>query len=114
MQKDQLYLLNPYPSGNDQTEFCRECAETAGLLEYYPDLKNNVDVRYIDPKRPRPELVELLGSSNQDCPVLVLRSCPANVPPEVGISQGNGRLFVDGATQIARYLSCVYGTGTPR
>lgn len=114
MKKDQLFLLKPYPSDNGQTEFCRECAEVAGLFEIYPELKDKADIHYIDAIRPRPLLVQELGPESQSCPVLVLHATPEVIPSQVSMQQGKGKIFIEGPTQIARYFSVLYHTGTPR
>jgi hypothetical protein len=84
-----------------------------GLLEFYPALKQKLEVRYLDFPRPRPELVELLGAENQSCPVLVFDDAPADLPSAPGIEQATGRWFIEGADEIAKYLALVYGIGIP-
>jgi len=52
--------------------FCPECSPIEGLLSYYPRLREELEVHYLDFNRPRKELVDLIGEANQSCPVLVL------------------------------------------
>lgn len=52
--------------------FCPECSPIEGLLSYYPRLREELEVHYVDFSRPRKELVDLIGEANQSCPVLVL------------------------------------------
>lgn len=52
--------------------FCPDCALIEGLLSYYPRLRSELEVHYMDFARPRTVLVDLLGEANQSCPVLVL------------------------------------------
>jgi len=52
--------------------FCPECSPIEGLLSYYPRLRNDLEVQYLDFERPRKVLVDLIGEANQGCPVLVL------------------------------------------
>lgn len=52
--------------------FCPECSPIEGLLSYYPRLRNELEVTYVDFARPRKVLVDLVGEANQSCPVLVL------------------------------------------
>lgn len=52
--------------------FCPECSPIEGLLSYYPRLRNELEVHYVDFNRPRKGLIDLLGEKNQGCPVLVL------------------------------------------
>lgn len=51
--------------------FCPECIPIEGLLSYYPRLREQLEVHYVDFARPRPALVDLLGAENQSCPVVV-------------------------------------------
>lgn len=51
--------------------FCPECSPIEGLLSYYPRLRKELEVFYVDFSRPRKELVDLIGEANQSCPVLV-------------------------------------------
>lgn len=89
-------------------DYCPACAEMLGFLEYYPAFKPLMQVHFIDRERPRRELIELLGADNQSCPVLILDECPDELPPQVGILQGKGRLFIEGVPRIARYLASIH------
>ena len=78
MKTDRLYLLKPqFMDQGKGPYFCPGCAQMLGLLEFYPELKQELEVRYLDFPRPRPELIDLLGEENQSCPVLVLKDAPA-------------------------------------
>ncbi len=59
-------------SGDGKSYFCPDCATIEGLLSYYPRLRNELEVHYMDFARPRIELIDLLGEANQGCPVLVM------------------------------------------
>lgn len=52
--------------------FCPDCVMIEGLLSFYPRLRNELEVSYVDFQRPRKAVVDLLGEANQSCPVLVL------------------------------------------
>jgi hypothetical protein len=54
--------------------FCPDCVTIEGLLSFYPELRNELEVNYVDFNRPRKGLVDLLGEENQSCPVLVLEN----------------------------------------
>lgn len=58
-------------SDDGKRYFCPDCSMLEGLLSYYPRLRNELQVHYLDFARPRTELVDLLGEANQSCPVLV-------------------------------------------
>lgn len=114
MNRDQLYLLKPdFLDNGPRPWFCPGCAEVAGLLEFYPLLKQTVEVHYISFQRPRPELVPVLGEAHQSCPVLILRHEPQSLPSEVNLQRAHGHAFVEGARDIATYFAHVHGTGMP-
>lgn len=113
MKRDQLFLLKPDFSDKGKTYYCPSCAELVGLLEYYPKLKEHLDVHHIGFQRPRPELVPLLGEANQSCPVLVLGEEPKDLPEGIVLRRANGYAFVDGAREIGNYLSHAYGIAVP-
>jgi len=52
--------------------FCPDCVMIEGLLSFYPKLRSELEVTYVDFARPRKVLVDLVGEANQSCPVLVL------------------------------------------
>ena len=72
----KLFLLKPnfhdFNRIDGKLYFCPDCAIIEGLLSYYPRLRNELEVHYLDFARPRKVLVDLLGEANQSCPVLVL------------------------------------------
>lgn len=114
MNRDRLYLLRPdFLDAGTNPYFCPGCAEMVGLLEFYPVLKKQVDVHYVDFPRPRSELVPLLGEDNQGCPVLVLNLVPPDLPTHVAVRRANGHAFIEGSRDIAEYFAHVYGTGIP-
>jgi len=75
--------------------FCPDCATIEGILSFYPELRNKLDVNYVDFLRPRKALVDLLGEANQSCPVLVLED-------------GS---FINEKEEIIRYLTENYHIG---
>lgn len=114
MKRDRVFLLKPgFLDQGQGPYFCPGCAQMAGLLEFYPALKQRLEVRYLDFPRPRLELVGLLGEEYQSCPVLVLAAAAHDLPATLPIQQAQGRWFVEGADEIARYLAHVYGIGIP-
>jgi hypothetical protein len=114
MNRDRLYLIKPnFLDRGNKTFFCPGCAQLVGLLDYYPVLKQNLDVHLVDFQRPRPALVELLGAENQGCPVLILKGKPTGLPSNVEMLHANGHCFIEGANEIATYLALTYPTGLP-
>ena len=98
---EKLFLLKPdfqdIDRSADNNYFCPDCAIIEGLLSYYPRLRNELEVHYVDFVRPRPTIVELIGEANQSCPVLVLE---------------DGR-FINKPDDIVRYLTENYQIGQP-
>ena len=114
MKRDRLYLLKPnFMDGNAGPYFCPGCAQMLGLLEFYPVLKEKLEIRFLDFPRPRAELVQLIGEENQSCPVLVLNQAPSGSAATFAVQQANGHWFVTGAEEISSYLAATYGTGIP-
>lgn len=72
----KLFLIKPdfldLKRADNKNYFCPDCVMIEGLLSFYPRLRNEMDVNYVDFNRPRKILVDLLGEANQSCPVLVL------------------------------------------
>ncbi len=73
---EKLFLLNPdfqdINRGAEKKYFCPPCALIEGVLSFYPRLRNELEITYVDFVRPRPAIIELIGEENQGCPVLVL------------------------------------------
>ncbi|QYM78900.1 DUF3088 domain-containing protein [Horticoccus luteus] len=114
MNRDHLYIIKSgFQHEGHGPYYCPGCAEMVGLLEFYPELKEHVEIHWVDFARPRPELVELLGAENQSCPVLVLAAAPANLPSGLIIHSAHGRSFIEGTREIGLYLAHVRGTGRP-
>ncbi len=71
----KLFLLKADFSDPNRADgklyFCPECTPIEGLLSYYPSLRDELEIIYVDYVRPRKMIVELLGEANQSCPVLV-------------------------------------------
>ena len=52
--------------------FCPDCVMIEGLLSFYPKLRSELEITYVDFARPRKALVDLVGEAKQSCPVLIL------------------------------------------
>ncbi len=75
--------------------FCPDCVMLEGLLSYYPRLRDEMDVQYVNFARPRQVLINLIGEANQSCPVLVLED-------------GS---FINETTEIIRHLTEYHQVG---
>ena len=66
MERDTLFLLKEaFVDGGGQPYFCPDCATVNGVLSYFPALRHDLDVRYVDFQRPRSEIVALLDEAHQ-------------------------------------------------
>ena len=113
MTRDTLFLLPPGFADNDRREYCPECAEMWGLLSYFPAIKESVDISYQPIKRPRADIVAMLGDKNQNCPTLVLSEDSPSFE-NCGIMKKGGHRFINNARDIGRYYSQRFGTPIPR
>lgn len=100
--KPKLFLLKSDFLDNSageagQSYFCSDCTLIEGLLSYYPQLRNKLEVRYVDFEKPRKEIAELIGEKNQSCPVLIY-----------GESE---KSFLNTNSEIIEYLSENFGIG---
>ena len=113
MNKDILFLLAPGFEDNGRREYCPECAEIWGVLSYFPAILATLDIRYQPIARPRSELVNMLGTENQNCPTLVLAD-EADAGPDAEVKCAAGYRFLDNARDIGKYFAYRYGTPFPR
>jgi hypothetical protein len=115
MTKSKLFLLKPGfadPAIDDGVFFCPECAQVEGLLGYFPQLREMLEVTYVAFQRPRPEIVRLIGDMNQSCPVLVSERTPDDGMAAAPASTSKYSI-IQGATAISGYLAGKYSTARP-
>ncbi len=113
MQRDILFLLAPGFEDHNRREYCPECAEMWGLLNYFPAIREALEIRYQPIARPRAEMVELLGEEYQNCPTLILAET-ADPGPFAAPKTASGQRFLDNARDIGKYFAHRYGTPFPR
>lgn len=115
MPRDKLLLLKP--DFMDQAQgpcYCPACATLEGLLGFYPQLRDVLDVRYLDFPRPRAEVIAEIGVENQGLPALVLYApVPDDALRDLDVREANGRRFLISPTDIGRYLARTQGIGEP-
>jgi hypothetical protein len=113
--KDRLFILKPNFVESGIHQFCVDCATVEGMLSFYPELRQAVEVHYVAFQRPRTEIVAELGPDNQSSPVLVIGSAPAGYANQgAAFHEYQGRLFLNDPYQICDYLARTYGAGAPR
>jgi len=113
---EKLFLLNPdfqdiRVDGTDQNYYCPHNAMIEGLLKYYPELKNKLEIIHIDFPRPRQQLVELVGEENQGCPNLVISKNNSIMVNTNYFKEYGDYLFINKKELIARYLADKYHIG---
>ncbi|MEZ5565159.1 MAG: DUF3088 family protein [Gammaproteobacteria bacterium] len=118
MTKDQLFLLQPdFMDGDQGPCYCPSCATIEGLLSFYPALRTKLIVEYVDFPRPRAAVIAAIGAANQGLPVLVLPPTTNSAADAAlhGLDFGvfQGRPFLNGVSEIGKYLARRYGIGTP-
>ncbi len=111
--RDRLYLLRPgFFVGDKGPFYCGDSLSVEGLVGFFPQLRNMVDIHYIEAARPREVLVGLLGPDNQSIPVLVIGSSN-EAPVQVELQSYQGQKFINVPTDICAYLSAAYTLPTP-
>ncbi|MCO4864371.1 DUF3088 domain-containing protein [Cupriavidus sp. WGlv3] len=108
--KDKLLMLRPgFTQGLEGPFYCGDAVAIEGLLSFFPQLRSQIDVEYIDAQRPRKAIVDLIGEANQSAPVLVLGAGRKPVDDSVEFRMHGQTRFVDSPDHIRRYLSSQYG-----
>ena len=112
----KLFLLKPdFPDKkiDAHTKFyCPYCAMILGVLNYYPELKDKLEIFFIDFERPRKQIVELIGEDHQGCPNLILDKHEINGLTDTSYLKEHGAYyFVNSAPMIAKYLTATYDIG---
>ncbi|MFA4892607.1 DUF3088 family protein [Brevundimonas sp.] len=108
---DRLYLLNPgWHDDAGGPWYCPAGAVVEGVLSFYPALREQLEIIYLDHPRPRPVVIEQVGEDHQGCPLLVLDETFGW--PEAQTSAVTGRRFLQDEA-IIRYLSARYGIARP-
>jgi hypothetical protein len=107
--KDELYLLRPgfYNVGVGPL-YCGDSLPVEGLLSFFPQLRNLLNVHYLEFARPRAALVDTLGEENQGIPVLILADEREITDEDLTPKKANGKRFFADERSIRRYLSVQY------
>jgi hypothetical protein len=107
--KDQLYLLRPgFMNAGMGPLYCSDSAPVEGVLSFFPQLRDLIEVHYLEFPRPRTPLVKALGEQNQSLPVLIIAKDQRLKDPELEPSHANGVQFFAQEKQIRQYLSTQY------
>lgn len=114
----KLFLLKPdfLDSKLDENAkfYCPSCAQVLGIIAYYPELKEKLDIKFIDFKRPRKEIVDLVGDENQGCPNLIFSKAEmAGMDDTSYFNVYGDYFFQNNASLIAEFLAEHYDIGVP-
>jgi hypothetical protein len=107
-------MLRPgFFQGSEGPFYCGDSVSVEGLLGFFPQLRSEIDIEYIDAPRPRMAIIELIGEANQSAPVLVLGAGRVPLDDGVAIRVHNKTRFIDSPDDIRQYLSSQYGVARP-
>lgn len=108
---DRLYLLNPdWFDDEGGPWFCPPGAMVEGVLSFYPQLAEKIEITYLNHPRPRAAVIAEVGEPNQSCPLLVLDG-ELDWPHAQTSAETGKRFLQDG--DILPYLAERYGIGRP-
>ena len=105
LTKAKLFLLEPsfedaaYPG---QRFFCRHGALVEGVLNNFPQVRDQLEIERVAFPRPRAAVIEAVGEGNQGLPVLVL---PAGETRRAATGWANGHAFATGTDAILATLA---------
>ena len=110
MRRDILFLIAAPFEDNGKQWFCRDSAMLEGAFAANPQWKKRVELRRVRFRRPRREVIALLGVDNQTLPALVLAD--ATAAPEHA-RRYEEHAFLTDAKAITKYLAATYGGAGP-
>lgn len=87
-----------------QHYFCPFCLRVEGLMAMFPEIRHNVDVRYVDFEKPRGELPNLVGEQQQSCPHLLLPGGDDDISGKYSTTSTTGMLHIDKTDHIIDYF----------
>lgn len=114
---DILFLLkssftDSTRDGEGTQYYCPDCAFIEGVLAYCPELRERLEIHYVDYPKPRPAVVELVGEAHQGCPNLVLDPANHGFVDQTQFHRTGNYLFSQDTRVIVDYLAARYGVPT--
>ncbi len=113
---DVLFLLAPNfpdPKAGPGAYYCPPCATVRGLLAYFPQIRDSLEVKEVGFLRPRAEVAAVLGEKHPGCPCLMLDDA-ATVPTGITVhTASTGKRYLDGPADIGNYLAAKHGVSRP-
>ncbi len=115
MQK--LFLLNPNFKDEDLNNgealyFCQHSAFIEGVLSYYPYLRGEIDIVYVDFKRPRKPIIDLVGEEHQSCPLLVISNIEFGNTATNNFNNKGKLHYTQDTLVMIQFWAFLYSTGT--
>ena len=109
---DKLFLVKPGFLDEEQGPFyCPDSLAVEGMLGFYPQLRELIDVQYVEFQRPREVVIRELGEENQGLPVIIIDEQNFLKVNHLGIHSYNGKHFLNDQKEIRGYISLVYAVG---
>ncbi len=105
-------MLTPWKEDEKGPYYCPDCGVVEGFFHYSPDIKEQIKIVHVDFKKPRAQVIGLLGEENQSCPVLVFDTSDT-APEQAKKSMTTGKAFIDDAMEICKFLAASYGGVIP-
>ena len=107
--RDKLYLMKPgFMNAGLGPFYCGDSVAVEGLLGFFPELREKIDLTYIAFPRPRTALVEVIGDNHQSVPVFILASDSPDIA-EIDVRKSKGQRYIDNEKGIREYLSIRHG-----
>ena len=113
MARETLFVLRRGFTDKGKPWFCPFAAQVEGMLSFYPELRETLEIVEIDFPKPREAVVELLGEDHQSTPVLVLHPDSPSEADGVKITEANGHRFIEKTMDIMSYLAVTRGVPRP-
>ena len=108
--KDRLFLLRPgFFNSAHGPLYCSDSVPIEGLLGFFPQLRELIDIRYLEYSRPRQPLIQVLGADHQSLPVLIIAGKQKMRDGNLEFKTAGTELFIDDEKLIRHYLSVQYG-----
>ena len=111
--RDTLFVLTPGFVDKGKRWFCPFSAQVIGMLTYYPQVRDSLEVVELDFAKPRQPVVDVLGPDHQAVPLLVLHPGSPTEVAGVHVQEANGHRFVEKTVEILRYLAATRGVPSP-
>lgn len=97
----------------NQAYYCPDCATMEGILSYFPSLREEFEVIYVDFAKPRQVIVDLIGEDYQGCPVLVTTKAENADIDTSYFTEADEFIFINSTKDMMKYLGDKYKISIP-